>query len=331
MHGGDLGAARKLFAGAPEPFLDLSTGINPNPYPFAQLSATAFTELSQPETLAWLTAIAAEAYSAPSPAHVVAAPGSQIVMTLLAGSIAPGRAMVLGPTYAEHARAAEVAGHGVAETRDLEQLGGAALAMVVNPNNPDGRVVTRDALLAVVDRLRPHGGLLVVDEAFMETGPEAESLAGDPARGNLVVLRSFGKFYGLPGLRLSFALASPDLAQRLAAALGPWPVSGAALEIGAAVLADLAWRKTTRAALEVAARRLDALLGESGLKVIGGTSLFRLVQAPRAEALFRQLGEQGVLVRRFEGQPDWLRFGLPGGESDWHRLETALARFGMLT
>jgi cobalamin biosynthetic protein CobC len=169
-----------------------------------------------------------------------------------------------------------------------------------------------------------------VDEAFMEAGPEAESLAGETARGNLVVLRSFGKFYGLPGLRLSFALASPDRAQRLAAALGPWPVSGAAIEIGAAALADLAWRKATRAALEVAARRLDALLGQSGLKVIGGTSLFRLVQAPRVEALFRRLGEQGVLVRRFEGQPDWLRFGLPGGESDWQRLETALATSGML-
>jgi cobalamin biosynthesis protein CobC len=330
MHGGDLGAARKLFPAAPEPFLDLSTGINPNPYPFAQASAGAFTELPQPKTLARLVSLAAATHGAPSPAHVVAAPGSQIVMTLLTGSIAPRRAMVLGPTYAEHARAAELAGHQVAETRDLEQLCEAALAIVVNPNNPDGRVVTRDALLAVGDRLRPHGGLLVVDEAFMEAEPDAEGLAGDTARGNLVVLRSFGKFYGLPGLRLSFALASPDRAQRLAAALGPWPVSGAAIEIGAAALADLAWRKTTRAALQVATRRLDALLGQSGLKVIGGTSLFRLVEAPRAEALFRRLGEQGVLVRRFEGQPDWLRFGLPGGEPDWQRLETAFATSGML-
>jgi cobalamin biosynthesis protein CobC len=326
-HGGDLGAARKLFPGAPEPFLDLSTGINPNPYQFDGLAPEAFTRLPQPELLANLKAVAAAAYGAPSAAHVVAAPGSQIVVTQLAAFAPPGRAAILGPTYAEHARAASFAGHEVVETRDADALAEATLAIVVNPNNPDGRVLSRDRLLSIAERLRRHDGLLIVDEAFMEAGPQAESLADAAGRENLAVLRSFGKFYGLPGLRLSFALASPDIARRLDAALGPWPVSGAALSIGAMALADSDWNRATRAALERAALRLDALLAEAGLSVAGGTSLFRLVETNEtneAEALFRRLGEQGVLVRSFARQPHWLRFGLPGDEADWQRLAAAL-------
>lgn len=326
FHGGDLAAARKLFPGAPEPFLDLSTGINPNPYLIAPLPPDAFTSLPQPDALARLARIAAKAYGAPSAAHVAIAPGSQIVMTQLAGMIAKGRAMVLGPTYAEHARAAALAGHEVSETAVVEQLGEAALAIVVNPNNPDGRLVGGDTLLSLADRLQRRDGLLVVDEAFMEAAPEDAGLGDAVARGNIVVLRSFGKFYGLPGLRLSFALAAPEIAARLAATLGPWPVSGAALAIGAEALSDRDWKRAARASLEATARRIDALLAGAGLEVLGGTVLFRLVRTPEAEHLFRQLGEAGVLVRRFERQPGWLRFGLPGSEDEWQRLAAALPR-----
>jgi len=325
-HGGDLGAARKLFPGAPEPFLDLSTGINPNPYPIRQLPPELFTELPQPEALEGLAQIAASGYGTPSQAHIVAAPGSQIVMICAAGLLAPGRAAILGPTYAEHARAAALAGHATEETEDAARLGEATLAVVVNPNNPDGRVTAKPALLSLADRLRQHGGLLIVDEAFMDAGPERESLAPEVARGGIVVLRSFGKFYGLPGLRLSFALTTPEIVERLLAALGPWPVSGPALAIGSRALADVEWKEAARASLATAAERLDRLLGDAGLEVIGGTPLFRLARSSAAERLYRKLGEQGVLVRRFDRRPDWLRFGLPGSEAEWLRLTEALKR-----
>jgi len=139
------------------------------------------------------------------------------------------------------------------------------------------------------------------------------------------VLRSFGKFYGLAGLRLSFAIAAPSIAARIAAALGPWPVSGAALAIGAEALADTTWREKTRASLAEAALRLDVLLAEAGLEIIGGTSLFRLARTKEAAQLFQHLGENGILVRRFAEHPSWLRFGLPGGETEWERLHKAMA------
>jgi cobalamin biosynthesis protein CobC len=324
-HGGDLGAARKLFPAAPEPFIDLSTGINPFPYPLPPLDPAVFARLPEPATTERLAAIAAEAYGAPSAAHVVAAPGLQIQLPLVARLARPGRATVLGPTYAEHARVAALAGHAVREVTTIDDLAGADLAVVVNPNNPDGRLTGRDTLLALADRLAP--GLLVVDEAFMDVGPIDASLAPDVARPNLVVLRSFGKFFGLAGMRLGFALVSRDNAARLRAALGPWAVSGPALAVGAAALADTAWIVQTRTRLATAAQRLDGLLVKAGLDLAGGTTLFRLVRAPAAIELFDQLGRAGIFVRRFAERPTWLRFGLPGDEPQWQRLAVALAGF----
>ena len=324
-HGGDLDAARKLFPGAPEPFLDLSAGINPYHYPIPRFQPDDFTRLPQTEALAGLAAVAAMAYGAPSPTHVVAASGSQILAAQTAFLLARGRASVLAPTYAEHGRVAELAGHNVVEVAEIGQLADARIAIVVNPNNPDGRIVAKETLLALADRLRRRGGLLLVDEAFMDVGPDGASLADQVERGNIVVIRSFGKFYGLPGVRLSFALAAPNIAARLAAAVGPWPVSGAALAIGKEALADTAWRTAARASLELEARRLDALLLAAGLEIAGGTSLFRLVRTDEAEQLFQRLGQAGIMVRRFSEHPSWLRFGLPGGEPEWQRLAEALA------
>ncbi len=151
-HGGDLYAAREMFPGAVEPFLDLSTGINPQPYPLPQLSVDLAERLPEPADLAALKEIAAKAYGAPSPAHVVPGPGSQILLAQTAFLLARGRASVLAPTYSEHARAVELAGHNVVEVAEVAQLADARIAIVVNPNNPDGRIVAKDALLALADR-----------------------------------------------------------------------------------------------------------------------------------------------------------------------------------
>jgi cobalamin biosynthetic protein CobC len=324
VHGGEVAAARACFPGAPEPFVDLSTGINPYAYPLPRLAPEVFRRLPETGALARLAATAATTYGAPSAGHVSAAPGTQILLPCVAALVPPGNAAVLAPTYAEHARVARLAGHRVTQVDDVWRLAGADLALLANPNNPDGRLLGRSELLAVADALRARGGLLVVDEAFMDVAPAPASLAGEVGRGNLVVLRSFGKFYGLAGLRLGFALAAPDVAARLAAWLGPWAVSGPAIAIGEAALRDVAWAEAARAKLARAAQRLDTVLNSAGLDVIGGTSLFRLVQTRAAPALFDRLGRAGILVRRFDEQPAWLRFGLPGSEEAWQRLEAAL-------
>jgi len=298
-HGGDLAAARRLFPEAPQPFIDLSTGINPDPYPLPPLDAKVFARLPDSAAQFRLSTIAARTYGAPSAAHVVCAPGTQILLPLVAALVPAGRAVILGPTYAEHARTAARAGHAILDARDVEELHGADLAIVVNPNNPDGRIVAKERLLALCDALSARGGLLLVDEAFMDVGPPGASLAGDVGRANLVVLRSFGKFFGLAGLRLGFALAER-------------------------ALADVIWIEATRARLRSAAERLDRVLIEAEVEVIGGTSLFRLVRTRHANEMFQHLGAAGIIVRAFREQPTWLRFGIPH-ESGWDRLRLALA------
>ncbi len=324
LHGGDLDAARNLFPGAPEPFLDLSTGINPHPYPIPPLAPEIFSRLPAPADLRRLTERAAAAYDAPSAACVVVAPGSQVLVTLAARLLLPGRAVILGPTYAEHARAAAAAEHEATTVGALEPLGDADLAIAVNPNNPDGRILSRDELLAIAERQRSHDGLLIVDEAFMDAGPRGESLSAQVEAANVVVLRSFGKFFGLAGLRLSFALASPPLAAQLAAALGPWPVSGEALAIGTTALSDQPWIDATRLSLAAAAARLDALAWRGRPRNRRRRVPVPLGPQRQAAELFDRLGRAGILVRRFPERPDLLRFGLPGAEQEWQRLEAAL-------
>ena len=326
-HGGSLERARARFPNAPQPWIDLSTGINPHAYPQLAPSKEAFTRLPEPRLVAELCAVAAGNYGAPSGAHVAAAPGTQILLPMVARLVAPGRALVLGPTYAEHIRAVAIAVHKGSYVSNFNALFDADLAIVVNPNNPDGRIIEREKLLELATHLRRKGGLLVVDEAFMDVGPITESVAADVEDAGAVVLKSFGKFFGLAGIRLGFALAAGEVAQRLRDELGPWAVSGPALEQGLTGLSDAAWQEAMRARLRSEATVLDNLLRAAGLSVVGGTSLFRFVRTDHAEMAFNVLGQAGILVRRFDALPDALRFGLPGEDTEWARLEAALGSF----
>jgi cobalamin biosynthetic protein CobC len=324
-HGGRLAEARVRFPAAAAPFLDLSTGINPHAYPVATLSEAVFTRLPEPQDHAALEAGAAVAYGVTDPAMVVAAPGTQLLIGLLPRLLAQARIAVLGPTYSEHAASWRAAGAEVIETTDLDTLAAAPAAVLCNPNNPDGRRFAAPTLLALADTLAGRGGVLVVDEAFADLEEPALSLAPHLPHPAAVVLRSFGKTYGLAGLRLGFALAAPARAAVIRAALGPWAVCGPALAIGRVALADSAWRAAMRTQLAEETARLDALLATAGLPVIGGTRLFRLTESPHAGAVFARLGRAGILVRDFPEQRRWLRFGLPGTPQAWGRLRAALA------
>ena len=326
-HGGRLSEARRLFPDAPEPWLDLSTGINPRPYPLPPLAPECFTRLPDPDEVEALQSVAASAYGVADPAMVVAAPGTQILIDLLP-RLWPARSVaVLGPTYAEHARAWSRTGASVAKVTAFDALPGAAAAAVLcNPNNPDGRHVASDCLLVLADTLAARGGLLVVDEAFADVERDGLSLTNVLPHPAIIILRSFGKTYGLAGLRLGFALAAPERAALIREALGPWAVSGPAITIGQAALSDRTWLAATGEQLARDARALDACLSDNGLCVLGGTRLFRLAGTQNAQAIFSKLGRAGIFVRRFADQTMWLRFGQPGSAVHMERLKMALRR-----
>lgn len=322
-HGGRLDEARRLYPGAPQPWIDLSTGVNPHPYPLPAIAPEAWTRLPDDEAFAALEAAARGAYRAPSSAAALPGAGAQAFIQLLPRVFPARRVGVLGFTYAEHAACWSAAGAKVATVESFAELAAFDAAIVVNPNNPDGRVISARDFARLAEEMTRKGGLLIVDESFVDFTP-AHSVASLASLESVIVLRSFGKAYGLAGLRLGFALCAPRRAERLRTALGPWAVSGPALAIGARALADPRWLHAAAAASATDAARLDSLLEQAGFGLIGGTALFRLVRHERAGDWFTRLCESGILPRAFPERPEWLRFGLPAGEAAWTRLTTAL-------
>ncbi|MBV9511253.1 MAG: aminotransferase class I/II-fold pyridoxal phosphate-dependent enzyme, partial [Caulobacteraceae bacterium] len=153
-------------------------------------------------------------------------------------------------------------------------------------------------------------------------GGDSIAAVGHP---RILALRSFGKFYGLAGLRLGFLLGTAPFVRRFKEALGDWPVSADALAAGLAAYPDADWAARTRIRLARDAARLDKLLIACGFSIVGGTNLFRLARAPDAPRRFEALCAEGILTRPFAEAPDWLRFGLPRSR-DWRRLEAVLKR-----
>jgi cobalamin biosynthetic protein CobC len=267
---------------------------------------------------------ARKTYGLPDGVDIAAAAGTQALIQWLPYLAAPGPVAIGGPTYSEHALAWRNAGHPVIAIDHLDACPEHAVhAVVVNPNNPDGRVTDRAALARVAARLKSRGGWLVVDEAFADIDPSISAVALCPDW-PVVTLRSFGKFYGLAGLRLGFAVGAPDLIGRIAAALGPWSCSGPALLIGTEALRDQPWADRMRSALQEQARKVDEVLVEAGFAIAGGTPLFRLARHSQALKLHAALARRHIWCRSFDWADDLLRFGLPADAAGMDRLAVAL-------
>ncbi|MEZ5870800.1 MAG: threonine-phosphate decarboxylase CobD [Nitratireductor sp.] len=329
-HGGALDAAIAEFGGNRGDWLDLSTGINPHGYPLAPASADSLHRLPEQGQLNRLLDLARQAFAVSDGFSVVAAPGTQALIELLPRVLPGNDATIIAPqsgTYREHAHCCAKAGREVEEVLnpdDVEARG--QLAILVRPNNPDGSIAGRERVLALAQRLAQSGGMLIVDEAFCDCTPEA-SLAGEDAAG-LVILKSFGKFFGLAGLRLGFAICPPDLAAQIGDCFGPWAISGPAIEAGIAAYGDKSWIEAMRAKLAVESETLASTLEKAGLEITGRNGLFILARHQWSDGIFRELAKRHILVRPFPDRPGLLRFGLPGSDDAGQRLEQALHEIG---
>ena len=318
-HGGDIDRAAGRFGR--RDWIDLSTGINRRPWQAAPLSAHALTALPTRADEARLCALAAARFGCAAD-QVLPMAGASAAIQLFPHVLAGRRAAVLSPTYNEHAASLRAAGWQVETPQDVEGLAGADLAVIVNPNNPDGREFTPAQIAGIAATV----GHLIVDESFADPRPDLSVAPARPA--NVTVLRSFGKFWGLAGLRLGFAIAAPDLLARLAERAGPWSVSGPALEIGAAALEDQKWSEETVTWLSEAALHLDQIVTQPGWRLTGGTHLFRLYHTPDAQTAQDRLARAGIWGRVFPWHPHWLRLGIPGDRAEFARVEAALTAAG---
>lgn len=324
-HGGRISVARARFPDAPTPWLDLSTGISPWAYPIPELSVECWTRLPDPGDLEALISVARDAYGVDDRAQVVPVAGTDLAINLIPRLVGSHlHVSIVAPTYTAHQVAWDNAGHRVSLVDDVRDIGDSGVAIAVNPNNPDGRVWSPEQLAETADRLARNGGFLVVDEAFCDCAPELSVVSQGQDLSHVIVLRSFGKFYGLAGVRLGFIVTGRAIGSELAALMSEWPVSGPAIAIGRQALSDRDWADEQRVRLADAALRLNALLQSNGLTIEGGTSLFTLAAHDNATGVFERLAMRGILVRPM-ANPRLLRFGIPGCDSDFARLQAAIS------
>jgi len=362
-HGGNLRRAIAQYGGQAGEWMDLSTGINPHAYPAPPIAPDAWHRLPEPDT--GLIDAACAYYGAPMLLPVAGTQAAIQALPRLRTHSRVAVVSPTYAEHALRWREAGHAVTEF-EPADVDvHVDHCDVLVVCNPNNPTGNRVAPDLLLAWADKLAARGGWLVVDEAFGDMEP-ALSVAAHCQQPGLIVLRSLGKFFGLAGLRLGFVGAEPKLLERLSALLGPWSISGPAQQVGCAALADRAWQQTMRLRLATDGARLRALLARhvavtsasiegisdcstlvanafdsdmpvsstSGVNASAtntpatyGTDLFQWWPAAAPTALHEHLARQRIWVRLFPDAARGLRVGLPAAESDWARLDLALAGF----
>lgn len=321
-HGGRLRQAAENYGRPLSDWLDLSTGINPNGWPVPVVPNYVWAQLPQADDP--LLAVASTYYGTDS---ILPIAGSQAAIQALPHLRKPGRVGVITPGYAEHAQAWKNRGHQLTSVTPEsigEHLPTLDVLVLIHPNNPTGSRFSPEQLLAWHQQLAQRGGWLVIDEAFMDVTPD-NSLAAYSNRPGLIVLRSLGKFFGLAGVRVGFVCAEPALLNRLDQSLGPWAVSGPGRWVATRALADRTWQHCARQHLIHQGKRLVDTLIRNGLPPDGGCALFQWVNSADARRVHEHLAHAGILTRYFD-RPSSLRFGLPGNEAGWTRLELELAQ-----
>lgn len=340
-HGGRILAAAKKYNIPKSDWVDLSTGLNPNGWPVPHVPAEVWQSL--PEDSDGLQTAACHYYGCDACLPVA---GSQAAIQTLPTLRLRSKVGVISPTYAEHEYNWQQAGHDVIQLsgeevdKHLEQLD---VLVVINPNNPTGKIISTKKLLNWYQQLCVKGGWLIVDEAFMDVTPE-NSLVASGIKPGLIVLRSIGKFFGMAGIRCGFVISDNELLQRLSQKLGPWSLSGPTRYIARQALLDKSWHIKTRQSLTESAKRLCDLLEQVSLVPNGGTDLFQWCEHVNAKEIYEACAEKGLLIRLFEKQTNTsqpntsqltisnpsLRFGLPANEKQWQQLSEVLIKLSTL-
>jgi len=325
LHGGRLNAAAERYGIPRAQWLDLSTGINPNGWPVPPLPPEVFSRL--PEEDDGLQQAAVDYYGS---RDLLLVPGSQAAIQALPHWFRQqyGRAMigVLTPAYAEHGFHWQQQGH-VLQPLAADEIDAGIdeldVVVLINPCNPSGVRFSPEQLRGWHARLARRGGWLLVDEAFIDATP-GQSLIVDPMPEGLIVLRSLGKFFGLAGIRVGAVLAPENVREGMSRTIGPWAISSPARWVARQALIDRCWQQCMEKMLNNQGARLKALLEKCFGRPVASTALFAYLETQQAPNVAHLCAQAGILIRSFE-QPSALRFGLPGNEAEWQRLEQVLS------
>lgn len=310
-HGGALDLAVAKYGGNAASWLDLSTGINPYHYPIENVANLSWTQLPQASALNNLLYAASAAYGC-KPQNILAANGTQALIEILPLILPKSKIAILSPTYQEHQHNWQKHGHEVVLVADIEQAKSANHLIIVNPNNPTGKLFSPDELRELQTYFAAKKGYLIIDEAFIDMTPEM-SMSAFAGEEGLIILRSFGKFFGLAGVRVGFVLAEDSILNEMGKHIGLWNIAGMSMQIATQALEDLTWQKSMRGKVAENMSNMQSILKDCEFKIVGATDLFCLAEMPNNQSAydyFEKLAKRHILTRKFIDNNKILRFGL---------------------
>jgi threonine-phosphate decarboxylase len=316
VHGGNIYQAARRYGLEIRKIIDFSSDVNPlGPSSLATRAAKralSFVDrYPDPEMHELRRAIAR--YFGIKPDQVMCGNGASALVHLLPRVFRPKKTLIPLPTYSEYAASAADAGSEVVFFPLSERDGfrvdpvemafafqGVEMAFLCNPNNPTGQLIPKTEMLEIARYALQHDVRLVVDEAFMDF-IGSESIVKEAVQTtNLICLRSFTKFFGMPGLRTGYAVSDEATIAALREGQEPWTVSIPAEAAAIAALNDWGYiKKTLRLIEKERGRLLSALRLLPGVETLPGAANFILVKFVSADThlLRDKLGSRGMLVR----------------------------------
>lgn len=329
IHGGPDYAELAALGLSPAEVIDFSANTNPyGPSPQVRAALAAVPLDRYPDAQATALRERLARIHGLTPDHIVVGNGTTELIWLLGMAYLQrgDPVVIIGPTFGEYRTAVEVMGARASEYRApaeadfhpeipviqaLIEQQRPRLTFLCNPNNPTGVYLTREAVEALATAC--GDGLLVVDEAYRAfvaepwpSEPLVERGPGlNPAENNVVLLRSMTKDHALAGLRLGYALASPEVVATLKKVQPSWSVNAVAQAAGLAALSDGNHLQQTLPQIAEAKAYLVEELTRLGLRVVPSAANFLLVEVGDGQSLRRKLLPYGLLIR------DGTSFGLP--------------------
>ena len=316
QHGGDIDLAIKKYGGARENWIDLSTGINGASYPWQESINVELRNLPSNKILMQLEKAAARAYKIAECTETAAVSGAQQIINLLPLCLKSCNSVaILGPTYNEYEKAFKRSGTKTKTVSETSKLSCSDIAIIVNPNNPTGKVIADETLAGLSKKVR----ILIIDESFkMFSSRRTLNFS------NIIQINSLGKFFGLAGVRLGFVSGPSEFIKTVKEMLGPWPVSSLAAEIGIVALNDKVWISEMEKILVTESNALLEACSSKNWRLVGRTSLFHTYATSSCLEVEKQFAAHSIWVRTFDYSKTWVRLGIPTSENAWTRVKQAL-------
>ena len=295
-HGGNILSLARQRGLSPTELIDFSASINPlglSPVVRNAIVNALDTLVHYPDNDCGELKLALAEFHGLKQEHFAIANGSTEIIYTLPGLLPGKSALIVSPTFSEYTNALRLHQREIRHL-PLSPADGFALNLdrlasllenyydalyLCNPGNPSGALYPRRVVEQVYDLCRDTGTFLVLDEAFMDFSEEESAKTVIIAADQGIVLRSMTKFYGIPGLRLGYAMAAPSLIERLSSLGGPWSVNTLAQVAGVAALRDSDYIRRSLADVADLRRKLSSALSAiPGLKVYPSSANFLLIE-----------------------------------------------------